>query len=187
MLTKRIIPCLDVKDGWVVKGMSFVNLRDTGDPVEVAAIYDQEGADELCFLDITASHENRKTLLDVVTRTAERVFMPLTVGGGVTAHLKIFGHCSMRVRTKSASIQQRFRRQTSSKLQPSVWNPMHCRCHRCKTFAGPFRRRRRCADGEMANLYARRSSTDGCVCHRVGASDGIIWCWRDSSHQHGSG
>ena len=83
MLTKRIIPCLDVKDGRVVKGVSFVNLKDAGDPVEVAAIYDREGADELCFLDITASHEQRKTLLDVVTRTAERVFMPLTVGGGV--------------------------------------------------------------------------------------------------------
>ncbi|HSN05171.1 imidazole glycerol phosphate synthase subunit HisF [Nitrospira sp. NS4] len=83
MLTKRIIPCLDVKDGRVVKGVSFVNLRDAGDPVEVATVYDREGADELCFLDITASHENRKTILDVVERTATRVFMPLTVGGGV--------------------------------------------------------------------------------------------------------
>ena len=83
MLTKRIIPCLDVKDGRVVKGVSFVNLRDAGDPVEVAAAYDREGADELCFLDITASHENRKTIIDVVEQTAARVFMPLTVGGGV--------------------------------------------------------------------------------------------------------
>lgn len=83
MLTKRIIPCLDVKDGRVVKGVSFVNLRDAGDPVEIAKAYDQDGADELCFLDITASYENRKTLLDVVARTAEQVFMPLTVGGGV--------------------------------------------------------------------------------------------------------
>lgn len=83
MLTKRIIPCLDVKDGRVVKGVSFVNLRDAGDPVEVATVYDREGADELCFLDITASHENRKTILDVVERTAARVFMPVTVGGGV--------------------------------------------------------------------------------------------------------
>ena len=83
MLTKRIIPCLDVKDGRVVKGVSFVNLRDAGDPVEVATVYDREGADELCFLDITASHENRKTIIDVVERTAARVFMPLTVGGGV--------------------------------------------------------------------------------------------------------
>jgi cyclase len=83
VLTKRIIPCLDVKDGRVVKGVSFVDLRDAGDPVEVAGIYDREGADELCFLDITASHENRNTILDVVARTAERIFMPLTVGGGV--------------------------------------------------------------------------------------------------------
>ncbi|MEC4680806.1 MAG: imidazole glycerol phosphate synthase subunit HisF [Nitrospirota bacterium] len=83
MLTKRIIPCLDVKDGRVVKGVSFVNLRDAGDPVHVAQVYDREGADELCFLDITASHEKRDTIFDVVVRTAEQVFMPLTVGGGI--------------------------------------------------------------------------------------------------------
>jgi cyclase len=83
MLTKRIIPCLDVKDGRVVKGVSFVALRDAGDPVEVATAYDREGADELCFLDITASHENRKTIIDVVERTAACLFMPVTVGGGV--------------------------------------------------------------------------------------------------------
>ena len=83
MLSKRIIPCLDVKDGRVVKGVNFVNLRDAGDPVEVAQRYDAEGADELTFLDITASHERRKIILDVVQRTAETVFMPLTVGGGV--------------------------------------------------------------------------------------------------------
>ncbi len=83
MLAKRIIPCLDVKNGRVVKGVNFLNLRDAGDPVEVAAIYDQEGADELVFLDITASHEERKTIIDVVERTSDNVFMPLTVGGGV--------------------------------------------------------------------------------------------------------
>jgi imidazole glycerol-phosphate synthase subunit HisF len=83
MLSKRIIPCLDVKDGRVVKGVNFVDLRDAGDPVEVAQRYDEEGADELTFLDITASHERRKIILDVVRRTAETVFMPLTVGGGV--------------------------------------------------------------------------------------------------------
>ncbi|MEW6325376.1 MAG: imidazole glycerol phosphate synthase subunit HisF [Nitrospirota bacterium] len=83
MLAKRIIPCLDVKDGRIVKGVGFVDLRDAGDPVEVARRYDQEGADELCFLDITASVERRGTLLDVVRRTAEQLFMPLTVGGGV--------------------------------------------------------------------------------------------------------
>jgi cyclase len=83
MLAKRIIPCLDVKDGRVVKGVSFVNLRDAGDPVENAIFYDEQGADELIFLDITASHEKRKIILDVVERTAEDVFMPLTVGGGI--------------------------------------------------------------------------------------------------------
>jgi imidazole glycerol-phosphate synthase subunit HisF len=85
MLAKRIIPCLDVKDGRVVKGVNFVNLRDAGDPVENARFYDEEGADELVFLDITASHERRNIILDVVARTAEEVFMPLTVGGGIRA------------------------------------------------------------------------------------------------------
>ena len=83
MLAKRIIPCLDVKDGRVVKGVNFVNLRDAGDPVEIARRYDDEEADELVFLDITASHERRDIIIDVVRRTAEQVFMPLTVGGGV--------------------------------------------------------------------------------------------------------
>ena len=85
MLKLRVIPCLDVKDGRVVKGVNFVSLRDAGDPVEQAAVYDAAGADELTFLDITASHENRDTILDVVARTAARVFLPLTVGGGIRA------------------------------------------------------------------------------------------------------
>jgi cyclase len=84
VLTKRIIPCLDVKDGRVVKGVSFVELRDAGDPVECAVAYEEQGADELVFLDITASHEGRKTIIDVVERTAAKVFMPLTVGGGIS-------------------------------------------------------------------------------------------------------
>ena len=83
MLSKRIIPCLDVKAGRVVKGVKFLELRDAGDPVEIARVYDHQGADELCFLDITASHENREIILDVVARTADQVFMPLTVGGGI--------------------------------------------------------------------------------------------------------
>jgi len=83
MLAKRIIPCLDVKDGRVVKGINFVSLRDAGDPVECARRYDQEGADELCFLDITASHEGRGIMVETVSRTADQVFIPLTVGGGV--------------------------------------------------------------------------------------------------------
>lgn len=83
MLTKRIIPCLDVAEGRVVKGINFVNLRDAGDPVELAKFYNNEGADELVFLDITASYEKRATMLDVVRRTAEQVFIPVTVGGGI--------------------------------------------------------------------------------------------------------
>lgn len=83
MLKVRVIPCLDVKDGRVVKGVNFVNLVDAGDPVEAAVQYDREGADELCFLDIAATHENRSTMLDLAARTAEKCFMPLTIGGGV--------------------------------------------------------------------------------------------------------
>ncbi len=83
MLTRRIIPCLDVAAGRVVKGINFVNLRDAGNPVELATYYNREGADELVFLDITASYENRATMLDVVRRTAEQVFIPVTVGGGI--------------------------------------------------------------------------------------------------------
>ena len=85
MLTKRIIPCLDVKMGRVVKGINFINLKDVGDPVEIAEFYNKEGADELVFLDITATHEGRKTMLDVVKRTAEKVFIPLTIGGGISS------------------------------------------------------------------------------------------------------
>ncbi|MBN2072666.1 MAG: imidazole glycerol phosphate synthase subunit HisF [Actinobacteria bacterium] len=83
MITKRIIPCLDVNKGRVVKGISFVNLKDAGDPVELAAFYDREGADEIVFLDITASHEKRKTVIELASRTAEKVFIPYTIGGGI--------------------------------------------------------------------------------------------------------
>ena len=83
MLAKRIIPCLDMKDGRVVKGVHFVGLRDAGDPVELAANYDKQGADELVFLDITASAEKRRTIVDVARRTAEQVFIPFTIGGGI--------------------------------------------------------------------------------------------------------
>lgn len=85
MLTKRIIPCLDVNMGRVVKGVNFINLKDVGDPVEIAEFYNREGADELVFLDISATHEGRRTLIDVVERTAEKIFIPLTVGGGIRA------------------------------------------------------------------------------------------------------
>lgn len=84
MLSKRIIPCLDVRDGRVVKGINFVGIKDVGDPVECAAMYDKQGADEIVFLDITATHEGRKTIVDVVRETAKKVFVPLTVGGGIS-------------------------------------------------------------------------------------------------------
>ena len=93
MLAKRIIPCLDVNEGRVVKGTNFVNLRDAGDPVEVAARYEEEGADELVFLDITASHEGREIIWDVVRRTAEVCFMPVTVGGGIRDARRHPGAC----------------------------------------------------------------------------------------------
>lgn len=89
VLAKRIIPCLDVKDGRVVKGVRFLGLRDAGDPVELAAAYDAQGADELVFLDISASHEGRRTMLDVVERVAERVFIPFTVGGGIAGAAEV--------------------------------------------------------------------------------------------------
>jgi len=85
MISKRIIPCLDVEKGRVVKGISFVNLRDAGDPVELAAFYDKEGADEIVFLDITASHERRKTVVELASRTAEKVFIPFIIGGGINS------------------------------------------------------------------------------------------------------
>ena len=110
MLKVRIIPCLDVKDGRVVKGINFEGLRDAGDPVEQAIIYDRAGADELCFLDITASHENRGIILDVVRRTAEVCFMPLTVGGGVRAVEDVRGLLlagADKVSINTAAVQRR--------------------------------------------------------------------------------
>ena len=109
-LKVRIIPCLDVKDGRVVKGVNFVNLQDAGDPVEAASAYDAAGADELCFLDITASHENRDTIFDIVRRTAERCFMPLTVGGGVRTTddiRKLLEHGADKVSINTAAVSRR--------------------------------------------------------------------------------
>ena len=120
MLKVRVIPCLDVKDGRVVKGVNFVNLRDAGDPVEAASAYDEAGADELCFLDITASHENRDTIFDVVERTAERCFMPLTVGGGVRKLddvRKLLEAGADKVSINTAAVQDRdFVKQASEKF-----------------------------------------------------------------------
>ncbi|QGM96228.1 imidazole glycerol phosphate synthase subunit HisF [Methylocystis parvus] len=120
MLKARVIPCLDVKEGRVVKGVNFVDLRDAGDPVECAIAYDAAGADELCFLDITASHENRGILLDVVQRTAEACFMPLTVGGGVRTlddirNLLLAGADKASINTAAVSNRQ-FVRDASEKF-----------------------------------------------------------------------
>src|SRR6201988_964838 len=120
MFKVRVIPCLDVKDGRVVKGVNFVDLRDAGDPVEAAIAYDAAGADELCFLDITATHENRGIIFDVVKRTAEACFMPLTVGGGVRTldairNLLLAG--ADKVSIMSAAVQNRdFVRQAAEKF-----------------------------------------------------------------------
>ena len=120
MLKMRVIPCLDVKDGRVVKGVNFVDLVDAGDPVPQARFYDREGADELCFLDITASAENRDTLYDVVRRTAEECFMPLTVGGGVRAiedirHLLLAGADKVSINTAAVACPE-FVREAAEKF-----------------------------------------------------------------------
>ncbi|MDC2866037.1 MULTISPECIES: imidazole glycerol phosphate synthase subunit HisF [unclassified Bacillus (in: firmicutes)] len=109
MLTKRIIPCLDVKNGRVVKGVNFVGLQDVGDPVAIAAVYNEAGADELVFLDITATYEDRKTMIDVVERTASEVFIPLTVGGGITSVQDMYGLLRAgadKVSLNSAAVQR---------------------------------------------------------------------------------
>src|SRR5437660_7375611 len=120
MFKVRLIPCLDVKDGRVVKGVKFVNLRDAGDPVAAAIAYDAEGADELAFLDITASHENRDIILDVVRRTAEACFMPLTVGGGVRTVAdirKLLGSGADKVSINTAAVVRRsFVREAAEKF-----------------------------------------------------------------------
>ena len=132
MLKVRVIPCLDVKEGRVVKGVRFVDLRDAGDPVEAAAAYDEAGADELCFLDITASHEKRGTILDVVRRTAERCFMPLTVGGGVrsTEDVRALLEAGAdKVSINTAAVKDQESRAKSGR---EVRRAMHRRRHRRK-------------------------------------------------------
>ena len=136
MFKVRVIPCLDVKDGRVVKGVNFVDLRDAGDPVEAAIAYDAAGADELCFLDITASHENRGTISTSCTRTAEACFMPLTVGGGVRTVDDIRKPADLPAPTRSRSTPRRSsgapssrRRRRNSATSASWWRstPRKCR------------------------------------------------------------
>ena len=124
MLKTRIIPCLDVKDGRVVKGTNFINLRDAGDPVEIAKIYNDKGADELCFLDISASQENRNTTYDIVKKTAEKCFMPLTVGGGIRQVSEVetlLNHGADKVSFNSAAV-------SNPKLISSAANKFGSQC-----------------------------------------------------------
>ena len=153
MLKSRVIPCLDVKDGRVVKGVNFVDLRDAGDPVECAIAYDKAGADELCFLDITASHEDRGTLIDVVRRTAEVCFMPLTVGGGVRTPR---GHPQSAARRRRQDLDQFGRRR-----RPAI------RARGGGEIRQPMRRRR---DRRQAGVASRASRRAGRSSPTAGAA-----------------
>ena len=166
MLKVRVIPCLDVKDGRVVKGVQFVDLRDAGDPVESAIAYDAAGADELCFLDITASHENRGTMLDVVTRTAEACFMPLTVGGGVRTVEDIR---ALLLAGRRQGLDQHRRGERPAVRPPrgrEVRRPVHRRRHRRQ--AG-LRRRARPTAGRSSPMAAasRPASTRSPIAEEV--------------------
>ena len=160
MFKVRVIPCLDVKDGRVVKGVNFVNLRDAGNPVEAAVAYDAAGADELCFLDITASHEKRETIYDVVTRTAEACFMPLTVGGGVRTveDIRRLLTCGAdKVSINTAAVDRRaFVKEAAREIRRS----MHRCGDRCQESIEGGRKR------SVGNFYARRTKSDrvGCCC-----------------------
>ncbi len=160
MLAKRVIPCLDVDRGRVVKGTNFINLRDAGDPVEVAARYEGEGADELVFLDITASHEGREIMLDVVRRTAEVIFMPLCVGGGIRTlddirDLLLAGCDKVSINTAAAQNPQ-----FVSQAARAVRQPVHCGQHRPQKGG-------KVGSGSVGSSHSRRTSGDrfggGCL------------------------
>ena len=178
MLAKRVIPCLDVDRGRVVKGTNFVNLRDAGDPVEVAARYEQEGADELVFLDITASHEGRDIMLDVVRRTAEQVFMPLTVGGGIRTiediRQLLLAGCD-KVSINSAAVKdpefvhEAARRFGSQCIVVNI-DPKRVRRERPRGVGSP---------------HQRRPRADGAGSGRLGPRGRAARRRRDRAHQHG--
>ena len=179
MLAKRIIPCLDVKDGRVVKGVNFVGLRDAGDPVECAIRYDLEGADEITFLDITASHEKRKTMLDVVARTADVVFAPLTVGGGVssTDHIQLL----LRAGADKVSIN------TAAVREPELVQRA-AEAWGTQAIVVAIDARRRPGSGRRAvvgGVHPRRSDSNRSRRGRVGREDGGHGGRRDPAHQHG--
>jgi cyclase len=161
MFKVRVIPCLDVKDGRVVKGVNFVNLRDAGDPVEAAIAYDEAGADELTFLDITASHENRGIMLDVVRRTAEACFMPLTVGGGVRTIEDIRALLSSgadKVSINTAAVARReFVKEAAEKFGDQ-----------CIVVAIDAKKVSQAAAGKpLGNIHPRRPQSDRARCHRL--------------------
>ena len=179
MFKVRVIPCLDVKDGRVVKGVNFVNLRDAGDPVEAAIAYDAAGADELCFLDITASHENRGIILDVVRRTAEACFMPLTVGGGVRTIEDI--RALLLVRRRQGVDQHRggeparFRQGGGGEIR----RPVHR--GRDRRQAGVASRRA----GALGNLHPWRPHPDRHRCGRLRQGSGRARRRRNPAHLDG--
>ena len=174
MLAKRIIPCLDVNHGRVVKGTNFVNLKDAGDPVAVAARYDLEGADELVFLDITASHEGRAILLDVVRRTAEVCFMPLTVGGGIRSldDIRMLLNAGAdKVSINSAAVRDPELVRTG---RPEVRQPVHRRQHRSQ--AGQSRRAR-----SVGGSHQRRPCCNRARGRRLGPRGRALGRRRDRS------
>ena len=154
MLAKRIIPCLDVKEGRVVKGTEFLALRDAGDPVELAAFYDQAGADELVFLDITASHERRKTVVEMVSHVAEQVFIPYTVGGGIGSTddmraILLAGADKIAINTAAVENPTLI-----SQGRGVIWFPMYRGSNRCPA---PFQDR---CGPRLGSLYSWRSDAN---------------------------
>src|SRR5512139_1987403 len=204
MLTKRIIPCLDVTGGSVVKCVSFVNLIDAGDPVENAKAYDEQGADELTFLDITASHEERGIILDVVRRTAEQVFMPLTVGGGIKVlddirNLLLAGADKVSINT-TAVHDPGFIRKASLKFG-SQCIVVAIDAKRVVAHDPDFKPPLKWADDpkylslflsqsairNVGGLHPRRQKADGHRCGEVGEEDGGVRRRRDPADQHEPG
>ncbi len=178
MLAKRIIPCLDVREGRVVKGTNFLELKDAGDPVENAKAYEEQLADELCFLDITASHEKRRTIIDVVERVSHEVFMPLTVGGGIRSIDDIrdilrAGADKVTVNTTAVENPQFIRE--SSDIFGS-----QCICiaiDRQTARIGKW----------LRGLHVRGKKADGHRRDRLGKKSRGAWCGGDTAHKHGPG
>ena len=180
MLTKRIIPCLDVKDGRVVKGVQFVDLTDAGDPVEVAAAYDAQGADELCFLDINASHEQRGTMIELVARTADRLTMPFSVGGGVRSLDDV--RALLRAGADKVSVN------SAAIGRPELVAETADRLGSANLIVAIDARRRDAADARarLGGLHPRRSAPDRARRRRVGGAHRGARRRRDPAHQHGS-